>query len=807
MLRSYLITALRNLLKYKLYTGINVFGLAFSLALCFFVIGHISYELSFEDFQENKDNIYRVEAEYEAENWQYKIALFSPVFCKTIVSEIPEIVSSTIFRKLEVTSVRIGEERYRVINEHEGEMHSHGNKLFVADSGYFNVFTFPLVQGDPKTALQEPNTLLISENAARQYFPNSSAVGQTIIINDTYECHITGILKDTPYNTQHHTDFIMSYKTVEDADGEFYSWSHDNIDRIYFILDENVDPAGVTAKIESIKNQYFPPEEKDKYSIYLMPFNDLMFRGFPGAFGDLNPRAEPSLIITIALVAAFIVLMAIANFINLATAKSSDRIREVGVRKVMGAQRKQLLYQFLGESILITIISSVISLFLYELIKWRIQGFLSREMLVDFYNSPVMIIGVIVVMFTVGILAGLYPALFLSRFKPIAILQSKVGIGSAKSLLRKSLVVLQFAIAAVFVFLAYVIYNQSNLITSTDLGFDTENVLLLDFEGDRASEDCQLMKNEILSKTNAVYATATSYAPGRETHSAHRFFTTEERRQEETILVKLFDVDYDFTSATGLEIIEGRGFSPEHPEDYDHGLIINESAKKELEVDRLLGHKLYRKDGFFEVIGVVKDFHGTPLNFYSRPVKILRYKPEEYNTLMIKLPDDNIQGSIASIKRVYEAVLPDEQFAYYFLDDEIAKNYSDLRGQTTMFLFLCFVTIGIACLGIFGLVSFTAEKRSKEIGIRKIMGASVNNIISMLSKEFVILIFIACLIGWPIAFMMSRDFLSYYPIRTNIGIGTFVITALIAMVFAMISAGSQAYKAARANPADVMRSE
>ncbi|MFH2035681.1 MAG: FtsX-like permease family protein, partial [Candidatus Zixiibacteriota bacterium] len=628
-----------------------------------------------------------------------------------------------------------------------------------------------------------------------------------ITVNDKYECRITGILKETPYNTQQHTNFIISYKTLEGKEEDINSWSREYTEHLYLIFPENADIAAVGAKIESIKNQYFPSEERPQYAMYLMPFNDLMFRGFPGAQGELNPRAEMEVIIYFAAIAGLILLMAIANFFNLSTAKASERTKEVGVRKVMGANRKDLIYQFLGESIILTVFATLLGVFIYEIFKAVLEPSLARPMMADIYNNVYMILGTIGIMIIVGIMAGSYPALYLSRFNPITVLQKKIGIKSSKSILRKAMVVFQFAIATMFVFVAYVIYQQVNLVMGTDLGYETKNILIVDFDGENLSDKAQLMKNEILSGGLALNATVINFAPGRKRNPGYLFYTTEERQREEAIVVKLFSTDYDFVLMENLEIVEGRNLLPDRPEDQTQSILVTESARDELQIDKLIGHRLYRKDGFFEIVGVVKNFHGSALNHSYNKVNIIRIKPDEARTLMVKLPADNITGSIASIHELWQKNFPGEEFTYSFLETEILETFEELRSMRAMFGFFCIGAIGIAALGILGLVTYTAQQRTKEIGIRKVMGASERNIVSLLSKEFIILIIIASGIGWPLAYIMAKDFISYYPIRTSIGIDVFLITAVISLIVAMMAAGSQAYKAARANPADIIRTE
>ncbi|GEM_PF-984106 len=807
MIAHYIKIAYRSFRKHLLYSGINIFGFSLSLSLCLIAIGHISYEISFENFQVNKDRIVRVEANYSEKDDHHKTALFSSSFGKSLKANIPEIETVSIIRVKEVTSIKVGETRRRVEDPHPGAMHSHGNKLVFADAEYFQVFTFPLVQGEPQKVLQEPFSLVISEKIADEYFPGENPLGKRCVVNDIYDCHVTGILKNTPYNTQLHTDFIVSFNTLEriiEPDPPSGRAFHD---LIYLLLKANVDYSTLIPKVEELKNTFFKAEDAAHYSMYLMPFNDLMFRGFPGARGELNPRAEESMIYTLAIIAAFILIMAVSNFINLSTARSLDRMKEVGVRKTFGAGRINLIYQFYSEAILLTAISTLVGLILYEMLRAYMESIVPREMFVKFYQSQTMIIGVILLVIVVGILAGFYPALYLSRFKPITIFQNKIVSKSSRSFLRKGLVVFQFAIASVFIFVTIVMYQQTKLLTSMDLGFKKDNMMILKLDGDNAVEKCGVLKNEIMRNTNVLSATAVSVSPGSQEMDSYLFYTNPLRREEDMVVVKTIDADENFLSTFGLQLVEGRYFSSNKPEDINNGLIINESAKKELKTDKLLGYRFYREDGFYEVIGVVKDFHAAPLNFAYHPIHLLRSKPDNCKTLILNLPDENIPTTIASIKSIWEKTMPGEMFSYSFVDDEIKKSNKKAEDANDMFGFLCFVSIGIACLGIFGLVSFTADQKTKEIGIRKVMGASVTNIVGFLSKEFTWLIIIASIIAWPVGYLFANDLLGDYPFKVTVGIWNFIFTGSLIVMLALVSAGLRAYRAARANPIESLRYE
>jgi putative ABC transport system permease protein len=340
-----------------------------------------------------------------------------------------------------------------------------------------------------------------------------------------------------------------------------------------------------------------------------------------------------------------------------------------------------------------------------------------------------------------------------------------------------------------------------------NLGFESENMLVMDFEGEDANENCQLMKNEILRNHEVLAVTTTDCPPGRRTYSFYGFYTDPERRKEDRVVARLFKADYDFLSTFGLEIVEGREFSPDISTDVGSAVLLTERGVKHLGIDNSVGYKFYRQNGFREVIGVVKDFHGSTLDWGYKDLSVIMLKPEECNTLVLKLPPDDISGSIAAIEETWKKTLPGIDFKYNFLDEEIYNNYNEMRGQTKAFFGLALLTIIVACLGIFGLVAYTAEQKTREIGIRKVLGGTVTGIVTLLSKEFIILIGIANLIAWPVAYLLMQSFLQEFPFRIGIGIGTFLLAAGIVICFALFTSGFQAYKAAVADPVKSLRYE
>lgn len=808
MLKNYIKVALRALARHKIYSLINIFGLAVGLALCLIVIGHISYELSFEDFHKNKDRIYRVNLKYRAEDTELYSSLVMSPLGPALREELPEAEKVAVFRVIGNIDLNIGEDSFLERYEAKSEGYKYDANIFCAGPEYLEIFTLPLVAGNPKTALREPFTMLITEPAAQKYFRGINPIGQVVKINDRLTCRITGVLKEIPSNTQLNCEFIVSYSSLKNIDENLASWKKNDQDFVYLLLKKNADISAIESKIKGIFKRRVGEEVAAGYQFELQPLKDIYFSYYgSGRRGDISPHGEASMMFEMGLMAGFVLLLAMANFINLSTARGSDRTREVGVRKVFGAQKSELIRQFIGESIIMTFISVVIGLIAYEVFKIIIQGSLPRQMFADFYDNNTMIILVIALTVAVGVLAGYYPALYLSRFRPIAILQGKTGLKSSKSLLRKALVVFQFTIAIGFICSTTILYRQTNFIMNMKPGFDKENMLVINLNGKKAAENAAILKSEIRKNNNILSVTATNDPPGSESHTLYGYYKDSSLEDSSMVVFKKFCVDNDFITTFGLQVIKGRSFSELGSVDSKNTVMITEAVVKELNLTEPIGHKLYRKSGFVEIVGVLKDFHGTPLNYSYRPQIILSPEPQELTTLVVKLPPDNIAGSVNAIKNTWDETFPGKTFDYAFLDDMIESNYNDDKGSVKMFTILSALTIIIACMGIFGLVSFTAEKKTREIGIRKVLGASVANIIRMLSREFVILIAISNFIAWPLAYWMMQDFLKWFPFRVGIGPGAFLMTGFIALALALLTSSFQAFRAASANPVDALRHE
>jgi len=801
--KNYIISAVRALMKSKAYTIINVSSLALGLALCMTAVAYVVYEHSWEDCHKHHDRIYRVEATYTHGDTLTSYARVMAPLGDAILEEVPGAEQAAIFRHFKEITAVVNREDF-----------STGNLIF-ARPEFFDVFDVTTRVGDPRVILAQPGQVMVSDSAARVLFPNQNPVGQVITLKEDYrkyrfELEIAGVFETMPRNTQVYCDFIASYSSSATvADLPVDRWDLLGTDLTYLLLDKDTDPAGVLASIDNLAKRRLGPELAGLYSFRLRPLKEIYFDTyFTESRGELYPGGEYEIVFMVSFIALFILIQAIANFINLSTARSVDRTREVGVRKTFGAQRGQLIRQFLSESSLLALFAFLLGLPFYELFRVGLAAFLPGKELSGIFGSPLALATSLVIVFLTGLAAGLYPALYLSRSQPVTVLRGKTLMRASNSWLRRGLVVFQFGLAIVFIVTTVVIYQQARFVSQFDVGFDRDNVLVLQFSGDDAARNCALMKEQVTAIPGVANAVRTNSVLGTRQTSSWALFPTPDRRDEDVIIAKKFSSDPEFVSMFGLQVVQGRNFASDQPDDLDHSILINESMVKELGLANPLGYRLYRgKDKVFEVIGVVKDFYGASIGWAYRSMSVITLNPDSCTVLNVKLIGDNIPASLAAIEQVWRRTIHTQDYTYSFLEDEIQASYQEVREMTKMFGVLAVVSIGIACLGILGLVSYTAEQKTKEIGIRKVLGATIPSIMITFSREFLLLIAVANLFAWPGAFFLTNGFLSEFAFKIAPGVGTYCIGGVLSAILALATAGYQSLKAARANPVDALRYE
>ena len=796
MFISYLKVAIRTLIRQKQYALINSAGLAIGLAVCLMIIGFISNELGFESCHEFRDRIYRVDGYYRMRDSGVSMACIMPAFGPAVADAFPEIDRVVRIRRLWDVPIEFDHEE--VIEE---------SKVLVAEPNMLKIFTLPLNEGDPETALDAPFSVIISDKIRRNHFRDEDPIGKTIKMEDEYEVRITGVFDPIPANTQLRSNFLVSYSTLERLGEDVTSWTELFMDYTYVLLHEDADPARIEEGIPAFLKQHIGPEEAKKLELQLQPLPEIYLNsGVPSGLSyELPPSGELTYIYVFGSIALLVLIVACINFVNLATARTAQRMKEVGVRKVLGAARAQLVRQFLIESVLLTIVSMAAGLVLFELARFQLEAFLERELAIEVYSDPILILSMLGMILIVGGLSGSYPALVLSRYQPSAVLRGGISGKTSKSTVRRVLVAFQFTIAISLMCATSAIYEQINFSQTTDLGFDNENILLIECGGDISPERRELLRDEIVNGSGALSATLASSVPGR---NRWAFWTVrpENKLDADPTMINCVSVDEDYLSVFDIEVVEGRGFSKELAADSRTSIMMNETAVKSLGVENPIGFKIHMGDDEWEVIGVVKDYHLHSFQHEIQPTLLITHSGK-YRVIAVKLPDDNIAGTVSGIEDVWNRIVPGVPMEYAFLEDAIRSSYETEHRIGTLFGTFSVLAVVVACLGLFGLAACASEQRTKEIGIRKVLGASIANIVRLLFKELLVLVVVANVIAWPLAYYVINRWLEDFAYRMDIGWTIFASSGILAFVIALVAVGYQALKAATANPVDTLKYE
>lgn len=810
MIRNYFKIAWRNLLKNKGFTAINIIGLSLGIG-CFIIISmFVIDELSYDRYNKKVDRIYRINSDIIFGGTEMNMAVSADPMGETLKNDYPEV-----------------EQYVRLYASSGSKLIKKGNEFIIedavshADSTLFDVFTLPAIIGDTKTALNEPNTVVLTETSANRYFGSpEAAIGEMLETNDNEKTlyKVTAIIKDIPKNSHFHFDFFFSMDNVDYDFGNYLSHNF----HTYILLKEGTDYKKFNTNFKEIIEKYLIPQATQfmniksmddfekagnrlEYSLY--PLSDIHLRSSRNVELDANGNIQYVYIFSAA--ALFILLIACINFMNLTTARSSGRAKEVGIRKVLGTERTSLIWQFLTESTLIAIFALVISLiFVWLSLDW-FNGMSGKEILISSLLSPKLLIFIIVLPFAVGLLAGIYPAFFLSSFQPITVLKGKLGTGHKKNTLRNFLVVFQFATSIILIVGTIVIYKQIDYIQSANVGFNKDQVVVVGNSG-LPIEVRNSLKNEIEQLTEVKSASFAGYLPVESSSRSDTTFSTESVMTESNgFNMQYWNIDYDYLKTIGMQIKDGRDFSREFGSD-STALIVNETAAKLAGYDNPIGKKLYTNDGnnnvtAYTIVGVVKNFNYDSLR-ENVGALCLRLGNNSWETAY-RFNTTDIGGLMSKIENKYKAAAPGMPFKYEFLDEAFENMYQQERRVGTVAFAFALLAIIIACLGLFGLATYIAEQRTKEIGIRRVLGASVSSIVGMLSKDFVKLVLLAFLIATPIAWWFMNKWLQDFAYRVDLSWWIFAVTGIVAMLIALITLSFQAIRAAIANPVDSLKTE
>jgi putative ABC transport system permease protein len=807
MFKNYLKIAIRNLWKNKGFSAINIFGLASGLAICLLIIFYVNNELGYDQYNTKADRIYRIDGDLRFGGNHFVMAQAPDPMGPTLKQDFPQVEQYVRFRNHGGIMVKKG-------NENVEE-----DKVVYTDSTLFSVFTLPMIQGDPSTALTEPNSVVITESTAKKYFNSTDVVGKSMIFGDTGNYKITGVIKDIPKQSHFHFDFFISmYGQLSSY--EINQWTSNNFNT-YIVLKKGTDADNLSSQLNGFVMRYVAPvfkslditeEEFKKQGNYLhynlMPLEKIHL--YSNRSGELEANGNIEYVYIFSLIAFFILLIACVNFMNLSTARSANRAKEVGVRKVLGSLRKNLVTQFLSESILISFISLALALVIAALLLPYFNQLSGKDMTLNLFLKPWLLPAAILLMIVVGLIAGSYPAFYLSSFKPVQVLKGKLAIGFKSKWLRSGLVVFQFSISIILVIGTLVIYTQLNYIRNKDIGFDRSRVLIIK-NTDALGSQAKVFEDEIKKLNGVENGTMTGYLPTAGWRSDSPLFPDATTDTKNAVSTQIWRIDENYIPTLGMKMAEGRNFSIDFPTD-SSAIIINEAAARLLGFKDLLNRPLYYMNDFpkkdltkYHIIGIVKDFNFNTLREVVTPLCFL-YQPQN-SSIAFRIHSANMPVVISMIENKFKEFAPEQPFSYSFMDEDFNKTYNDEQRMGGISMTFSVLAILIACLGLLGLITFAAEQRAKEIGIRKVLGANGRDIVSMLSKDFLKLVLIASLIAIPLAWWAMNKWLQGFAYRIEISWWILVSAALLAIFIALLTIFYQAIKAAIANPVKSLRSE
>ena len=791
MIKNYLTVAVRNIARNKTFSAINILGLAIGMACCILILLYVQDELSYDQHHEHAHRIYRLAEETHIAGQTRRIAITSFPMGPALVQDYPTVVDAVRFFR--------NDERTLVANQ---QNHFYERGVLFTDANVFRVFDFPLSKGDPQTALQEPYSIVLTEKMARKYFGDQDPMGQMLSVGEA-ECKITGVLKDTDQNTHLQFNFLASpIKRKDWIDHDYYT---------YLLLQDNHAADELETKLPDFIERYIGKQLKaagGQIRPFLQPLTDIYLHSHLEF--EISPNGDIRYVYLFLIIAFFVLVLACINFMNLSTARSASRSKEVGMRKVVGANRAQLIRQFIGESILLALLALLFAVVLVEVSLPAFNAFIQRELVLDYTGSWDVLFALLGVALFAGMLSGIYPAFFLSAFQPVEVLKSTLKRGLKTSSSRKTLVVFQFVISIILIIGTVVVYHQSDYIKNKKLGFNKEQVIVIPIDRQLAKR----YKPTVSAHVAVLNVSASSTVPGREI-AAHLFRPSLDVAHKDASLLNVMHVDQEFIQTFGIEVLEGRAFSEDVGSDRNGAFILNEAAMRHFGWTSCANQKfenVYPEGGGLkvevqgDVVGVVKDFHYKSLHHEIEPLVIMMGGGwTDY--LSLRIHSDDIAGTLKFLKTQWHEVVPNTPFDYSFLDDDYDKLYRIEEQIGTLFGLFSILAIFVASLGLFGLASFTAQQRIKEIGIRKVLGASVSNLVLMLSKEFALLVGLANLIAWPIAYYAMHRWLQDFAYRIDLEIWAFVLSGFLALFIALSTVSYQAWKVARTNPVDALRYE
>ena len=815
MIRNYFITTVRNIRKQKIFTFINVFGLAIGLAACLLALLYIRDERSYDRYNTKADRIYRLGARMMRQGQEINISGAGAPVAAALKEEFPEIEDTVRFRQEGSIRVKAGEMSFRESN------------VVYTEPSFFNIFTVPLLEGSPETVLAARRTLALNRTAAAKYFGRANPLGKTLLIDGEEEWTVTGVFEDIPRTSHFHFDILLSFVSLEvEKDPLENSWMSFNYPT-YLLFREKASPRNLASKLDSLVMSHLAPEVKQTMGISvedflkragmtientLQPLTDIHLRSGNG-ISEFEANGDIKDIFLFTAVSLFILLLAVINFINLATARSSGRAKEVGIRKVLGSFRRDLIGQFLLESLVFSLIAFFFAVLIVRLALPVFNALAGKRMDAALIATPGVAVSALGLVVAIAFLAGAYPAFFISAFMPAPVLKGDLRKGMRGGLVRRVLVVFQFAVSVVLVVGTLVVFRQVRYIRNEKVGFNRDQVLVLDntsLIGPRA----EALKEEMLAYPWVVRASLSSFLPVPSSRARIIVAAEGDPDGRNAAPIAVWTVDDDYIETLEMSLAAGRNFSEDLATDSEAALL-NQAAVRHFHFDEPLGKRVvmhdFGPDGQsiverpFSVIGIIEDFNYESLRTSVEPM-MLRLGSSR-GKLMLRIQGTDVAGAIETLRRKWAEFAPGEPFEYFFLDERFNRIYESELRLGRIFGSFAGLAVFVGCLGLFGLAAFSAAKRTKEIGIHKVFGATVPDVLKLLVREYTLLVTVANLIAWPVAYLIMSDWLRNFAYRTDIGWAGFVGTGLGTLLVALLTVAFQSLKAASATPAEILKYE
>ena len=785
MFKNYVKIAFRNLQRHKMYSSLNIIGLAVGILCSLLISLWVLDELSYDRFHTHAERLYRVEFDQDYSGQLFHVNVSPHPMAPALVEEIPEVEKATRVNRMGEFLVKFTEKTF------------FEDSVLAVDPSFLEMFSYPLLQGDVRTALVDPYSIILTEDRARTYFGHGEAIGKTININNSMDFTVTGVMKNIPRTGYLQFDAVIPYELLRTQGVNLENWDN-NTTLTFALLRNNTEPDSVATKVHALVAKHDSGEDQT-YS--LRPLTEIHLHSY---FGFGGKRGNAQYITLFSVIAVFVLLIACINFMNLSTARSVKRAREVGMRKVVGAVKRQIVTQFYGESCMFTFLALMLALICVNLALPTFNALTGKDISFAALTSgstPLAVLGILV---TTGFIAGSYPALFLSSFHPVKVLKGTVSSGASGRVFRKILVVVQFSLSISLIIGTGIVYSQLNYMKEKSMGFETDHLLTVQMRGS-VQDSYGALKKELIKLPGVVEVSAGSNKPS-SIYSNAGGADWEGKDPEWDVSVNFTSVDYDYIEVADIEMADGRSYSQDFPSDSESAIVVNEELQRLMGSDSAVGKRFTFGERTNTIIGVVKNFHFLPLRKKIEPLALM-LQPQFNRLLLIRIQPENIAATLDSLEKTWSRVVPGFPFDYEFINEDFEAMYRTEQRMGSVLKYFSFLAVFVACLGLFGLASFAAEQRTREIGIRKVLGASIPRIAYLLCREFTFLVLLANLVAWPVVYLAMGNWLGGFAYRTSIDWEIFFLAGVMALIIALLTVSYQALRAALSNPARALKYE